>query len=111
MERNRGELELEDELYLATEVDKNISESGRDGRRRVFLSVSVIIIFVVTIFSLQYLRASTGLMVSVTIAVATVCLVWIVNRGLMLMDIRLTGITVAIEFFGRKQLEGDRKGK
>ena len=27
-----------------------------------------------------------GLMVSVTIAVATVCLVWVVTRGLRLMD-------------------------
>ena len=88
---------------LEDHLTQNIRDAGTKGVRRGFLNVLVAaIIFAVTIAVLQSSGASTGLMVSMTIAVATVYFGGLFAQLILRIDIRLTGITVLIEWFGSK---------
>ena len=65
--------------------------------------VSAILTIVVVLLFHSY-NAPAGVMISATIAVCTLCLIVIINHGVMVLQGDLTNVGFAIEWFEKKNL-------
>lgn len=87
------------------ELETLVSSTKRKGEAVGWVHVvAAAIVLAATIFLLWYWQAPPGLMVSVTIAVATVCVVATFNAAVTVVHGSLTVVVATLEWFGKKSL-------
>ena len=83
-------------------VPKGVSASRTEGRLAFVVAA---VILAAGIIALQHYQVSASLMISVTIALATMCLVGVLNLRTMTLEADIIYLSGAIEWFGNKHLE------
>lgn len=83
-------------------VPKGVSASRTEGHLAL---VAAAVVLAVGIIALHHYQVSAGLMISVTIALATMCLIGVLNLRTMTLEADIIYQSGAIEWFGNKHLE------
>jgi hypothetical protein len=81
---------------------KGTDASRIEGR---FALVITALILAIGIFSASHYQLSEGQMISVTVALATMCLIYVINLRTTSMEGDIIYVAGAIEWFGNKHLE------
>lgn len=95
---NGEEFVKESEINLA----KGVSASRTEGRLAFVVAA---VVLAVGIIALHHYQVSAGLMISVTIALATMCLIGVLNLRTMTLEADIIYQSGVLEWFGNKHLE------
>ena len=97
-------IELGDEYVK--EAGENIKKASKGSKRDArILFVIAAIVLAAWIGAAQRYGLPDGLMISVTIAVATMCLIMVLNYRTTAIEADIIYVSGAIEWFGQKQID------
>ena len=103
-------MNLKYEIDLAREADLLKDETIKTDKAaflRLLLTYAAVL--VATVALLYFSNAPTGLMVSVTLAVATLCVIRVIGFVASLLHLNLVYLTATVEWFGKQQLGEDEE--
>ena len=103
-------IELGEEYITAAKenIEKGALASRSQARELFGITAAILAIW---IGAAHYFSLPDGLIISVTIAVATMCLIWVLNSRTIALEADIIYDSGAIEWFGQKSLESSFKAR